>query len=233
MIELIAFDADDTLWENEILYIQARDRFVRLMARSQTPETTGNTLDEIESKNMQDYGYGIKAYTLSMIETAVQLTGDPVAASLIVAIQDIGKDMHRAAVQLFDHVEAVLAELSLSYRLMLLTKGDAFEQERKIRRSGLVKYFRYIEIVGEKSMESYRFLLEKYRLPASRFMMVGNSIRSDIMPVVAVGGIAVHIPVANTWFHEMVKDWETGKEAYIELEHIGQLPGLIEALTPG
>lgn len=233
MIDVIAFDADDTLWHNETRYLLAKDRFKQVLGSYHHPETIDHRLDETEIRNLQSYGYGIKSFTLSMIETAIEISSGQIKGGDIQKIIEIAHEMLSAEVELFEHVEATLAELSRTFELMMITKGDLFEQESKIARSGLAEYFRYIEIVGEKSVETYRALLEKYAIDPERFVMVGNSIRSDILPVVELGGRAVYVPYAKTWFHENTVDQSIGTDEYFELDHLGQLPELIEVISGG
>ena len=230
MIDVIAFDADDTLWDNEGFYIAAKERFKRLLSEDHAPEEVERRLDEIEVHNVEFYGYGLKSFMLSMIETSAQLSGGQIESGIIQEIISIGKGMLMTEVQPFEYAEAVLTELSQSYRLMLITKGDTFEQERKIKRSDLSRYFHYIDIISEKSAESYRALLDKYRIDPGRFLMVGNSIRSDILPVIRIGGKAVYIPYEHTWSHEMIDEPLAQEGAYYKVENLGELVGLVKRL---
>lgn len=230
MFETIAFDADDTLWHNERYYLEAKKLFAQLLSNYQDTEHARRRLDEIEVHNIDIYGYGIKMFTLSMIETAIDISDGKIRGSEIHKILDISKEMLTNDVELFEHAEETLAKLSPHFDLMLITKGDQFEQDRKIARSGISGYFRYIEIVGEKSQESYQALMAKYDLHPNRFLMVGNSLRSDIQPVIAIGGRAVYIPNEQTWFHEELPKEEVDRTAYDELEHIGQLPDHVDRL---
>ena len=230
MFETIAFDADDTLWHNETYYQQAKMQFTQLLSKYQDQEYARRRLDEIEVHNIDIYGYGTKMFSLSMIETAIELSDGKIKGSEIGQIIDISKEMLTNDVELFEHAEETLAKLMPRFDLMLVTKGDHFEQERKIALSGLSGYFRYIEIVTEKSQEMYQALMAKYDLHPERFLMVGNSLRSDIQPVLAIGGRAVYIPNEYTWFHEDLPREEIDQTAYDELEHISQLPGHIDQL---
>jgi putative hydrolase of the HAD superfamily len=230
MIEMIAFDADDTLWHNETYYNEAKKEFAQLLSNYQDDEYTRRRLDEIEVGNIDIYGYGIKMFTLSMIEAAIDISDGKVTGPEIQQIVNISKEMLTNEVRLFEHTDKTLARLSPRFDLMLITKGDQFEQERKIARSGLSGYFRYIEIVTEKSQESYQALLAKYDIHPNRFLMVGNSLRSDIQPVIAIGGRAIFIPNEHTWFLEDLPKEEVDRTAYVELEHIAQLPDHIDRL---
>jgi putative hydrolase of the HAD superfamily len=230
MIEVIAFDADDTLWENEVLYHEAIKKLKDLLSTIQSPELIEQRLDETEIQNLHIFGYGIKSFTLSMIETAILLSGGEINGQTIQHILEIAKEMLTTEVKLFDHTEETLKVLSKEFDLLLITKGDQFEQQMKIDKSGLSEYFRHVEIVVEKSQESYLELLDKYKIDPTRFLMVGNSLRSDILPVVGIGARAVYIPYDLTWSHELVTMESDDEHKFDELEHIGQLPGYIISL---
>jgi putative hydrolase of the HAD superfamily len=229
MLDVIAFDADDTLWDNERLYTQTKQKFLDLLAECTDRQACSRRLDEIETHNVRYYGYGIKSFILSMIEAALELSAGQVAAEKIAAILGFARQMLAAEVLLIDGVGEVLASLAQRYPLMLITKGDPSEQQRKIEDSGLAGYFRWVEIVHDKTPETYRAILQRYGLRPEGFLMVGNSLRSDILPVLAIGGQAVFIPFANTWAHEM--DGVEASDAGITLENIGDLPGWIESQT--
>lgn len=230
MIESIGFDADDTLWHNEIFYSQAKDQLEVLLAPYGNPEGVRQRLDEIEEWNVCYYGYGIKSFALSMVEAAIEITHGQIEAPRLGRILDISKEMLSARVMPLEAVEPTLAELAPQYPLMLITKGDFFEQHRKIERSGLAKYFRYIEIVVDKTPDAFRGLLSKYHVEPRKFLMVGNSLRSDILPVLAIGGQAVYVPYAETWAHEQVDESLRKDLQYLQIEHLGQLTGLIKTL---
>jgi putative hydrolase of the HAD superfamily len=231
-LQVIAFDADDTLWDNEYLYTQAKEKFIRLLSECHEPEECARRLDEIEMENVRHYGYGIKSFILSMIEAALELTEGRVAAEKIAAILSFAREMLSAEVRLIDGVGETLASLSQSYPLMLITKGDPAEQMRKIEDSGLGVYFRWVEVVADKSPAVYRAILERYGIPPQRFLMVGNSLRSDILPVLQIGGRAVLVPYANTWAHEM----DVGEIVHPidTLQRLSQLPDYLQgrATTP-
>lgn len=231
MFDVIAFDADDTLWYNETRYLQAQSQYSQLLSRYHCQNRAVQRLDEIELQNVRSYGYGIKSFTLSMIEAAIELTGGQITSSEIREILNLGKQMLVAPVEPFEHTAETLTRLSRNYDLMLITKGDLFEQGLKIERSGLSQHFRHIEIVGEKTAASYRTLLERHKLDAKRFLMVGNSLKSDILPVLEIGGRAVYIAYEHTWIHERVTDNEIAQDGYYELEHLGELPALVEKLS--
>ncbi len=228
--DVIAFDADDTLWHNETLFAATKDKFKTLLSPYCSPQTIQEQLDHTEIRNLQYFGYGIKGFTLSMIETAIQLTDGHIRGSEIQKLIEFAKAMLITPIRLFEHVEQVLSALKGSYPLMLVTKGDLFDQESKLARSGLSRYFRYVEILSEKDAASYRALLETYRIPPERFLMVGNSLRSDILPVVEIGARAVYIPYDVTWVHENTLPENHSLKNYFQCQHIGELPDLLHAL---
>lgn len=231
-IDVIAFDADDTLWDNEPLFVTTKDKFLRLMSHYHNdPEWIAQKLDETEVHNLQYFGYGIKSFTISMLETALELTDGQIQVKDIREIVAFAKEMVSTPVQLFDHVKEVVHALSASYKLMVITKGDLFDQERKISQSGLAQYFTYTEVLSEKTPKTYTLILEKYQIDPQQFLMVGNSLRSDILPVIAIGGHAVLIPYHLTWGHENVIDHYEEQDGYVECDHIGLLSDLIERLN--
>ena len=230
-IDVIAFDADDTLWHNETLYAGAQERFRELLVTYDGDHEVLDELYETEMSNLPWFGYGIKSFTLSMIEAAIRISGGEIAAREIQGIIDIAREMKQAPVRLLDNVEKVIQALSESHRLMLITKGDLLDQERKIASSGLATYFDHVEVLTEKTADIYRALLAKHRIMPERFIMVGNSLRSDILPVVSLGACAVHIPYHLTWAHEAVPVSPDEALGYMELEHIGLLPELVGQLV--
>lgn len=228
--ETIAFDADDTLWHNERLYLNAQTKLKSLLAQYHSPEWIDEQLYQTEMRNLQHFGYGIKAFALSMIETAIELSEGRISAGEIQAIINSAREMLAAEVELLDHVAETLALLAERYPLMVITKGDLRDQELKIARSGLAGYFRQVEIVSDKSRESYERLLQRHNIAPARFLMVGNSLPSDILPVLALGGSAVYVPYRLTWVHETAAPPPAEQPGYYELEHLGLLPGLLERL---
>jgi putative hydrolase of the HAD superfamily len=229
--DVVAFDADDTLWHTEQLYVDALAEFTKLLARY---DCTGEErLQEVELRNLQHFGYGIKGFALSMIETAVELTGGRITGADVQSLIDRAKRMLAADVELVEHAEDALTRLAGSYTLMLITKGDLHDQEMKIARSGLAARFRHVEIVSDKTPESYQALLRDHGITARRFVMVGNSLRSDILPVLALGASAVYVPARLTWAHETAERPPAGQRGFHEIAHIGELPGLMEELERG
>ena len=226
-VVLIGFDADDTLWDNEIIYKRMKFRFGELLSNHGHPDEILEMLDEIEVDNIGYYGYGLKSFALSMVETLMKLSQEYIDIKELGELITSVKEMMTTDVELIDQVEDVLEELAAKYKLMLITKGDLFEQERKIKRSGLAGYFQFIEVVGEKTEEHYSRLLEKYGFSAQQFLMVGNSLRSDILPVLRIGGRAVYIPNEHTWFHENASEDEISEFDITTVNHINTLPEYI------
>ena len=230
MLDLIAFDADDTLWHTEHLYSDAQARFAQLLAPYGVAEPIEHKLFETESANLRYFGFGVKSFALSMIETAISLTAGQIAGRDIQLVIDLAKDMLSADVQLLDYAEETITRLAQDFPLMIITKGDLLDQESKIERSGLGRHFKYIEIVSDKTRESYAALLVRHSLRPEGFLMVGNSLRSDVLPVLALGARAVHIPYQLTWAHERVAPDELNGAKYVELDNLGQLVELAQSL---
>ncbi len=226
MIRTIAFDADDTLWHNETYYREAEQWFQRLLAPCHDEAWIQERLFAAEMRNLAHFGYGIKSFVLSMIETAVELTEGRVSGSEIQRILDLGKEMLAHPVEPLPQVRETLEALQGRYRLLVITKGDLLDQESKLARSGLGSFFAGLEVVSEKDEAAYRGILARRDLDPTEFLMVGNSVKSDILPVVALGAQAVHIPYATTWIHEQVED--VGPASFATLEHVGFLPGWLE-----
>lgn len=231
--DLLAFDADDTLWQYERLYVEAQSRFADLLAHYHPPEWIRERLYQAEIRNLEHFGYGVKAFALSMIETAVELTGGRISGQDLQTLVELAKGILHARMELLEGVSETLDLLKVRYPMMLITKGDLFEQENKIARSGLAGCFRHVEIVSQKTASVYQSLLEKYSISPGRFLMVGNSLRSDILPVLAVGGHAVYIPHELTWQHEHADPPPGGQSGFYQLEHLGLLPALLEQIDTG
>lgn len=231
MIKSIAFDADDTLWHNEEHYAETQRRFKALLARYHSPEWIDKTLLETEKRNLKHFGYGPKGFTLSMIETAIELTEGRISASEVMSILDMGKEMVQVPTELLPHVNEVVPALAQEYPLLLITKGDLLVQETKFAKSGLTDYFTHVEIVSEKTPAVYQSILDRYSITATDFMMIGNSMRSDILPVLEVGGYGVHIPYRITWEHERVAEAPSQTDRFFELDSLDRLPDLVSRLT--
>jgi putative hydrolase of the HAD superfamily len=232
MIAWIAFDADDTLWHSERFYHEAQQRFTGLLAPYGFETTTALArLHDIEMSNLPTFGYGIKGFILSMIDAAVDLTGGQVRGEDIRALVNLGRWMAANEIILLDHVRETVEQLSARYPLMLVTKGDLMDQERKISLSGLAPYFKYIEIVSDKTREVYAALLAKYRVEPDNFLMVGNSLRSDILPVLELGCTAVYVPYEITWVHEGNVTLPETPGRFYQIGDLGELPALLNELT--
>ncbi len=225
MIDVLAFDADDTLWHNERLFSWTQERFQSIL-NAYHPEVVDQTLYATEKKNLQYFGYGIKGFVLSMVETAVELTQGEISGSEIKQILDFGKEMQNSPLELLPGVAEVLEAVAPQYRLMLITKGDLFDQEIKIARSGLAERFQDVEIVREKDPATYQRLLTKHQVAPERFLMVGNSLRSDILPVLEIGGHAVHVPYELTWAHEHAEPPQ--HERFAQLPNLEALPAWLQ-----
>ncbi len=226
----MGLDGDDTLWQNETRF-QLTQTALRDLLRRHVPDADVDAhLAEVEMRNLRIYGYGVKAFTLSMIETAIQLTDRRIPAADLEVILGWGQKMLSAPTELLDGVEAALQDLSRRYELLLITMGDLFDQESKLARSGLADMFKGVEILSEKNVEAYRSVLRRRHIEPAEFVMVGNSLRSDIAPVVALGARAVHIPYPLTWHHEQVPEDAMPREGWHRLENIGELGALLDSL---
>jgi len=232
-LEMIAFDADDTLWHGEIHYQIALEELKEILSPWQDPETIDKEIYAIEMKNMPIYGYGVKAFVLSMIEAAISISGGQVKTRTIERLLTLGRAMLETEVEVLPHVPVVLEFLSKQHSLMVITKGDLLDQTAKVSRSGLASYFSLVEVVNEKTPESYQAVFQKYSLDPKSVLMVGNSIRSDILPILTLGGTCVHIPANTTWEHEKVTDFNAAQPGFYEIEHMGHLPNLIAEISQG
>jgi len=222
-LKLIAFDADDTLWVNEPNYVNVEKRIHSILAAHLDAETISRHFYHAQIKNLQLFGYGAKGYMLSMIETAIELTGGAVTGTEIQQIIDTGKELLRYPIELLPGVLTTLDALHSHYELMVLTKGDLFDQESKLARSGLGFYFSHVEIVSEKNEATYQRLLSRYALRPEEFLMIGNSPKSDVLPVVGIGGHAVHIPYEITWGHEQVSQTQLQGKKFLTLPSMTEL----------
>jgi len=201
-IKVIGFDADDTLWINEPFYQEVEKEFCRIL-KPYMPETeTSEELFKTEMQNLEIYGYGAKGFILAMIETALRTTDGKITSAEINRIVSAGKSLLNMPIQLLEGVEAMLQKLQGSYKLILATKGDLLDQERKLQKSGLIGYFHHIEIMSDKHEINYKKLLKHLDIAPHEFLMVGNSIKSDILPVINIGAGAIHVPFDVMWQHE-------------------------------
>ncbi|AUC81607.1 HAD family hydrolase [Lacinutrix sp. Bg11-31] len=227
-IKVIGFDADDTLWVNETYFRDAESEFSKLLNRFETENKIDQELFKMEMKNLPVYGYGVKGFVLSMVEMALELSNNTVSNKTIEKILEIGKEMINKPVDLLDGVEVVLKELSKKYRLIVVTKGDLLDQERKLQKSGLLDYFHHIEVLSDKKEDNYSRLLKHLDIKPEHFLMIGNSLKSDILPLVAIGAKAIHIPFHTTWAHEEVTEKDANKKTYKTLNSLLDLPKLLE-----
>jgi len=213
-IKVIGFDADDTLWVNETFFRNAELEFARLLSPYETANKIDQELFKKEMDNLEMYGYGVKAFVLSMVESAIEISNGSISNDTLSKILDIGKSMINQPVELLDGVEEVLKTLSKQYRLILATKGDLLDQERKLEKSGLTDYFHHIEVLSDKKEANYSKLLNHLDINPSEFLMIGNSLKSDILPLVNIKAHAIHVPFHTTWAHEQVTEEETNGKAY-------------------
>jgi len=219
-ISVIGFDADDTLWVNETYFRETEERFAELLEGYETKNKIDQELFKMEMENLELYGYGIKGFMLSMIESALDLSNNSIPQETISEILNLGKEMIAHPVELLDGVEDVLRTLSHNYRLIVLTKGDLLDQERKLKKSGLSKYFHHVEVLSDKKEKNYKNLLEHLEISIDSFLMVGNSLKSDVIPILNIGGKAVHVPFHTTWAHELVSAEEERTNSHLKLASI-------------
>lgn len=203
-IKVIGFDADDTLWVNETYFRETEEQFAALLENYETKNKIDQELFKMEMKNLELYGYGIKGFMLSMIESAMDLSNNKVSQATILEILDLGKKMIAHPVELLDSVTEVLQVLVKKYRLIVLTKGDLLDQERKLERSGLSQFFHHVEVLSDKKEDNYKNLLDHLEIEVNEFLMIGNSLKSDVLPIINIGAQAVHVPFHTTWQHEEV-----------------------------
>jgi len=235
-IKLIGFDADDTLWKCEDYYRAAQDEFERILGAylDITDISVRERLYAAERENITSvFGYGVKGMALSMIETAIEMTDERISAADLHRIVSIAKQMLRQPVELLPGVRAAVEAIAAHYPVVLITKGDLFHQEAKVRASGLADMFGRIEIVSEKDRPTYTRLLAEFDLAAEHFMMIGNSLRSDIVPVLELGGWGVHIPYHLTWAHEHVEEMDTAHPRFRQVASIAMLPVAVEGIGRG
>ncbi len=229
-ITTIGFDADDTLWHNENLFEEHHKKYCALLSEFHDARTVEKTLYKTEMRNLECYGYGIKSFTLSSIETAITLTDGTIRSDELKRIIDFGKEMLAHPVELLEGAAEVVEKLSQRYRLILITKGDLRDQERKIAQSDLAHCFEHMEVVSDKNSGTYDRILRRSKIDVTGFLMVGNSLKSDILPILDLGGHAIHIPYHTTWEHERVEEMPDGNQRFHEIESIKQLPDLLSRL---
>ncbi len=227
-IKVIGFDADDTLWVNETYYRNAELEFASLLSKYETANKIDQELFKTEMNNLDIYGYGIKSFVLSMVESALEISNNEISTESINEILKIGKDMINKPIELLDGVEEILSTLSKKYRLILATKGDLLDQERKLERSGLTNYFHHIEILSDKKEANYSKLLKHLDIIPQQFLMIGNSLKSDILPLVNIEAHAIHVPFHTTWVHEQVTEEETNGKQYKTVKSLKHIIPLLK-----
>ena len=229
MLTTIGFDADDTLWQNEAFFRLTQDRFAGLLADFAEADHLHERLLAAERRNLGQYGFGVKGFTLSMIETAIEVTEGRVSATVIAEIMAAGREMLSHPIDLLPHAEQSVRALAASHRVLLITKGDLLDQERKLAQSGLGDLFHGVEIVSDKTPAVYAAIFARHGAAAETAMMVGNSLKSDVLPAIAAGGWGVHIPHGMTWALEHA-DTPTGHPRFHSLRTLGDLPDLVAEL---
>ncbi|HZZ17809.1 MAG TPA: HAD family hydrolase [Opitutaceae bacterium] len=229
----IGFDADDTLWHNENIFEKVHERYFHLLSKYHDAATVGKALFATEMRNLELYGYGIKGFTLSATETAITLTDGKIGTEEIREIITLGRAMLDHPVEMLPGAKDAVDELVRSYRLILITKGDLRDQERKVRKSGIGDRFQAVEIVSEKDNHAYARIFRRHGIDPKRFLMVGNSVKSDIVPVLDLGGSGVHVPYRITWGHEHA-DVPNGLEGRLfEAKSLADLPALVAKWRAG
>jgi putative hydrolase of the HAD superfamily len=230
MIELVGFDGDDTLWHSEGYFQHAGAEFERIVGEwiDVADASVRTRMHAVERRNLALFGYGAKGMTLSMIEAAIELTGGRISAAHIHRIVELGRTILEHPVELLDGIRAAVEQVAQRHRVVLITKGDLFHQERKVEQSGLADLFHRIEIVSEKNAHSYARVLAECAVDARAFAMVGNSLRSDIEPVIGLGGWGIHMPYHVTWEHEMQHGVESGHPRVITVDAPAAIPAAVE-----
>lgn len=226
----VGFDADDTLWHNERFFQMTQAHFADLLADHAEKDHLMDRLLQAEKRNIRHYGYGVKGFTLSMIETAIEITDDRVPASVIRQLIEAGQEMLAHPIELLPHAQASVEEIAQSHRVLLITKGDLIDQERKLAQSGLGDLFDGVEIVSEKTPEVYRSIFSHHGDGPEHSMMVGNSMRSDVVPVVATGGWGVYVPHGLVWEIEHAEAPD-GSDRYRELPDLSALANLVRNIA--
>lgn len=222
-IKVIAFDADDTLWVNETYFRDAEHEFAKLLAAYETENKIDQELFKKEIANLNLYGYGIKGFVLSMIECALELSNYQIKPKAIKEILAIGKEMLEKPIELLDGVEEVLKKLQGKYKLIVATKGDLLDQEKKLEKSGLLKYFHHVEVMSDKKSSDYKKLIQHLDIDASDLLMIGNSLKSDVLPLIEIGSTAIHIPFHTTWLHEKVSKEKESATDYVTISNIKEV----------
>lgn len=221
-IKVIAFDADDTLWVNETYFREAEHEFAKLLSAYETENKIDQELFKTEIKNLSIYGYGVKGFVLSMVECALELSNYKIPQKTIEKILTIGKEMLKKPIELLDGVEETLQKLQGKYRLIVATKGDLLDQQKKLEKSGLANYFHHIEVMSEKKVDDYKKMTKRLDINPQELLMIGNSLKSDVLPLIELGASAIHIPFHTTWAHETVSKEQESSE-YKTLSNVREI----------
>lgn len=221
-IQVIAFDADDTLWVNEPYFREIEEKFCDLLQNYSPHHTIAKELLQTEIANLGLYGYGVKGFMLSMVETALRIGGNTLPVGAIEKILQLGKELLEKPIELLEGVEEVLTALKDKYRLVVATKGDLLDQERKLKKSGLEHFFHHIEIMSDKKESNYLDLIKHLDIPPAAFAMIGNSVKSDVLPVLNIGGHGFHVPYHTTWAHEVAEP-NLNHPHFTQLQHIREI----------
>ena len=229
-LRVIGFDADDTLWENEVYYRLTEEQFTGLLADFAEPDHLTERLLAAERRNLGHYGFGIKGFTLSMIETAIEVTGGRVPSEIIGRILTAGRELHSHPIEVLPHAADALAHVAGRFRVVLITKGDLFDQERKLAQSGLGEMFDAVEIVSDKTADVYRRIFTLQGAGDGAAMMIGNSVKSDVIPAIEAGGWGVHVPHDLVWAIEAA-DAPIDAERYCQIKSLGDLPALVDTIA--
>lgn len=229
MITTIGFDADDTLWQNETFFRLTQDRFAALLTSFADPEHLQDRLLAAERRNLGHYGFGVKGFTLSMIETAIEVTEGMIPAKIIAEILAAGREMLEHPIELLPHAMSAVSALAASHRVVLITKGDLLDQERKLAQSGLGDLFHGVEIVSNKTADVYASIFNRHGSGVAQALMIGNSLKSDVIPMLEAGGWGVYIPHGQTWELEHAEE-PHGQDRFRRLTSLAELPDLVEAL---
>lgn len=229
-LSTIAFDADDTLWHNERFFRLTQDRFTALLQDYAAQDHLSERLLAAEKRNIGQYGFGVKGFVLSMIETAIEVTDERVPASVIKEIMEAGREILSHPIELFPHAERTLKTLAPDYRILLVTKGDLLDQERKLAQSGLGDFFDGVEIVSVKSPQIYTEIFDRHGAGAAQSMMVGNSMKSDVVPMISAGGWGVYVPFGEIWELETAEAPEQHNR-YVEIGALSALPALVSSIA--
>ncbi|NRG18933.1 HAD family hydrolase [Rhizobiales bacterium] len=230
-ITTIGFDADDTLWHNERFFKLTEERFATLLSDFTAKEHLRDRLLAAEKRNIRHYGFGVKGFTLSMVETAIEVTGGAVPAKIIGDILEAGREMLSHPVETLPHAQETLEALHGAFRLVLITKGDLFDQERKLAQSGLDRYFDAVEIVSDKQAETYERIFRSHGDGPERAAMVGNSLKSDVLPALRAGSHGVHVPHDLTWALEHAEEPQNDPRFH-RIANLSELPLILDRLRP-